>query len=83
MLEEMIAYFKQYGFDHHCYESGCGSEVVYSDLRGAYVHLHPEVKEVEITTIDGMIHSTTQRLGFPNDNIPIFLRQIDRHRPID
>lgn len=82
MLEEMIAYFKECGFDNLSYTTGCGSHV-YSDLRGAYVHMYPEEGQVEITTVDGLIRSTTGRLGFPNRNLPVFLRQIDRHRPLD
>ena len=83
MIEQMTEYFKKLGFDHLCYETrGEDPSIVYSDLRGAYVHLYPNSGEVEITTIDGMIHSTTSRLGFPNKNIPIFLEKIERHRPL-
>lgn len=82
MLEDMRVYFKGLGFDHLCYATGDGGEV-YSDLRGVYVHLHPNSGEVEITAIDGLIRSTTGRLGFPNRNIPVFLKQIDRHRPLE
>lgn len=81
MLEEMKAYFKELGFDNLCYATGDGSEV-YSDLRGVYVHLHPKSAEVEIVALDDLIRCTTGRLGFPNPNIPMFLRQIDRHRPL-
>ncbi|MBL3825117.1 MULTISPECIES: hypothetical protein [unclassified Marinobacter] len=78
-LDEMVEYFAEFGFEHICYQAG--KTYVYGDLRGAYVHLHPEESRVEITTVDGIIHSTTGLLSFPNHNIPVFLRRIDRHRP--
>lgn len=81
-LEAMKAYFADYGFTDLCYTTP-SKDCVYSDLNGAFVHLYPSESRVELTTIDGIIKSTTDRLSFPNRNIPTFLRHLNRHRPAD
>ncbi|WP_286714989.1 hypothetical protein [Marinobacter sp. tcs-11] len=81
-LEAMKAYFADYGFTNFCYTTP-NKDCVYSDLNGAYVHLYPSESKVELTTIDGIIKSTTDQLSFPNRNIPTFLRHLNRHRPAD
>lgn len=81
-LEEMRAYVAQYGFTNLSYTTGQNSWV-YSDQKGVYAHLYPDESQIELTAVDGLIKSATGRLGWPNRNLPAFLKQLDRHRPAE
>lgn len=77
-IETTREYFKNMGFRNHCYNTGDGAET-WSNLNDMFVHISPDGKTVELTAVDGLISSTTGKLGFPNDNLDLFISNLAKH----
>ena len=78
-LDDMKAYFKDLGFTSSIFADGVTGDECYGHPFGMSVIMSPKRGEVEISVIDGMIRCTTGQLGFPNKNIPMFVRRLQRH----
>lgn len=78
-LEEMKAYFKDLGFTSSVFADGISGDQCYSNPIGMAVTMSPKLNQVEISVIDGIIRCTTGWIGFPNKNIPTFIRRLQRH----
>lgn len=77
--EEMRQYFMDQGFEHHCYISGDGHLECLSDLEGMYVTINATNRTFELSVIDGVITCKTGSLSFPNKNLPVFIKKLQRH----
>jgi len=78
-LKEMRDYFKGLGFTNLAFASGTDQSECWTNMDGINVLLNPRKQEVELTVISGLIKSTTGPLGFPNKNLPVFIKQISQH----
>jgi hypothetical protein len=85
--EEMVAHFKDLGFDHVCHrnQSSGGREFTetWANLEGMFVELNPMKRTFTLSVIDGMIQCKIEELGFPNPHTPTFIQKLRRHLPLN
>ena len=84
IYDAMVAEFKQYGFNHVCYQAKSGDGTfteTWANEEGIFVELNPVENRFSLSVIDGMIECRIRDLGFPNPHTPHFIRQLRRHLP--
>jgi len=78
-LDEMAEYMRQFGFTDPLFDSGDSTVRCVSNGNGISVRLNAVRNTLKLTTISGMVTCSIDELSYPNKNLPIFLKQIERH----